>query len=139
MNGVQLLLVEDNEGDIFVTLDAFESSMVINNIIVKTDGDQAISYFKKIASTEDLPDFVLLDINLPKISGHEVLKYLKQHQEYKAIPVIMFTSSSSEDDITKAYQNGVNSFITKPIEYSDYVGVLKRIEEFWLKISGISY
>jgi len=139
MNGVQLLLVEDNEGDIFVTLDAFESSMVINNIIVKTDGDQAISYFKKIASTEDLPDFVLLDINLPKISGHEVLKYLKQHQEYKAIPVIMFTSSSSEVDITKAYQNGVNSFITKPIEYSDYVGVLKRIEEFWLKISGISY
>ncbi len=139
MNGVQLLLVEDNEGDIFATLDAFESSMVINNIIVKTDCDQAISYFKKIASTEDLPDLVLLDINLPKISGHEVLKYLKQHQEYKAIPVIMFTSSSSEDDITKDYRNGVNSFITKPIEYSDYVGVLKRIEEFWLKISGISY
>ena len=137
MNGINLLLVEDNEGDIFVTLEAFEESKIISNVVVKTDGALAINYFKETNHGSDLPNLVLLDINLPKVSGHEVLKYLKQHDDFKSIPVIMFTTSSSKSDIKKAYQNDVNCFITKPMDSTDYLKALSKIEDFWLNIASI--
>ncbi len=137
MNGINLLLVEDNEGDIFITLEAFEESTIISNVVVKTDGALAINYFKETKNGCDLPNLVLLDINLPKMSGHEVLKFLKQHDEFKSIPVIMFTTSSSKDDIRKAYQNDVNCFITKPMDSADYLKALNKVEDFWLNIASI--
>ena len=137
MTPIHILLIEDNEGDILLTTEALEESKIINKITVLKDGKAAINYFNELVVKSDMPDLVLLDINLPKMSGHEVLTYIKTNDVYKHIPVIMLTTSSSEKDIMLAYNNYVNCYITKPIDVADFIGAITKIEDFWINIVSI--
>ena len=137
MKGINILLVEDNEGDILLTREAFEESKIVNHITLIRDGKEAIKYFENITDKSDIPNLVLLDINLPKVSGHEVLIYIKSHEKYKAIPIIMLTTSSSEKDIKLCYKNYVNCYITKPIDVADFMIAIAKIEDFWINIVSI--
>ena len=137
MKGINIMLVEDNEGDILLTTEAFEDSKIINSITAIRDGKAAINYFEGLTKKEGVPHLVLLDINLPKMSGHEVLMYIKNSDRYKSIPVIMLTTSSSEKDILKAYKNHVNCYIAKPIDVSDFMKAITKIEDFWINIVSI--
>ena len=137
MKGINILLVEDNEGDILLTTEAFEDSKIVNNIMAIRDGKAAITYFDGLTKKDTVPHLVLLDINLPKVSGHEVLMYIKNSEKYKSIPVIMLTTSSAEKDILACYEHHVNCYITKPIDVSDFMKAITKIEDFWINIVSI--
>ena len=121
MKPVHILLAEDNEGDIVLTLDAFK---------------EAIDYLNKTGRFKDAvtPDFVLLDINLPKKNGQEVLRYIKTNDIVKHIPVIILTTSSSEKDIEQSYNNYANCYITKPVDMNEFINAILKVEDFWINI-----
>ncbi len=133
---IEILLVEDNKGDIFLTKKAFEKAKIINNIHVAMDGEEAISMLLKEGEHENLPtpDIVLLDINLPKKSGVEVLEDMKKHERLKRIPVVILTSSQAERDIVKTYDLHANSYIVKPINLENFKDVVSAIEDFWFSV-----
>jgi CheY-like chemotaxis protein len=133
---IHILLVEDNEGDIFLALEAFQNFRIKNKISVARDGNEAMDFiFKKGQNANaEVPDLIILDINLPKKNGHEVLKAIKSNPNTQQIPVIILSTSSSKKDIESSYQNHVNCFITKPIELDDFMKAITSIEEFWLSI-----
>lgn len=133
MSSVHILLVEDNEGDIILTLEALSEANIKNQVTVVRDGEEALEFLNhsKATSTQ-LPDLILLDINLPKIDGKEVLSYIKKTSVLKRIPVVMLTTSSSPLDIADAYDNHSNCFITKPVDISRFFEIVRSIEEFWL-------
>lgn len=137
MKGINILLVEDNEGDILLTREAFEESKIVNNLRSIKDGQLAIDFFESLEGEEEVPQLILLDINLPKVSGHQVLAYIKNNERFKTIPVIMLTTSSSEKDILTCYQNNVNCFITKPVDVSDFIDAILKIEDFWINIVSL--
>lgn len=134
MKPIKLLLIEDNEGDILLTKEAFEESKLIAQIDVVKDGMAGIDYFKRILEDEriSLPELVLLDINLPKKNGQEVLQFIKGNEILKQIPVIMLTTSSSDNDIINSYKNQANCYIMKPVDINAFMSVISKIEDFWL-------
>ena len=136
MKSVDILLVEDNEGDIVLTTEALEESKVINTINVVRNGKEALDYVFNEGNYKHAspPDLILLDVNLPLKSGHEVLTVIKGDERTKHIPVIMLTTSSSERDITLSYKNYVNCYITKPVELTDFFDAITSIEQFWFNI-----
>ena len=136
MKSVQILLVEDNEGDILLISDALAESKIINTISVVRDGQLAIDFLnqKKPFEEATLPNLILLDINLPKKNGQEVLKYIKANTKIMHIPIIMLTTSSSKKDISDAYKNYVSCFITKPLDVHEFLNVITKIENFWINI-----
>jgi CheY-like chemotaxis protein len=136
MQPIHILLVEDNEGDILLTTEAFEDAKIHVKLSVVKDGMEAIDFVNKQGryKAADQPDLVLLDVNLPKKNGHEVLKYIKENETIKHIPVIMLTTSSAEKDINRSYNNYVNCYITKPVEVDDFMKVVSTIEDFWISI-----
>lgn len=136
MKQIQILLVEDNEGDILLTTEALEDSKIINLVSVVKDGEQAIDFLnrKEPFQNASMPNLILLDINLPKKNGHEVLQYLKASKNFRHIPIIMLTTSSSQKDILDAYNHYVNCFITKPVEVNDFMTAVAKIENFWISI-----
>jgi len=133
MEPIHILLVEDNEGDILLTTEALESAKLFTRLSVVKDGKQAMDFLTKANgySQATQPDMVLLDINLPKRNGHQVLKFIKENEVLKHIPVIMLTTSSSPSDINQAYENHANCFITKPVESESFLDVIATIENFW--------
>lgn len=133
---INILLVEDNEGDILLTTEALEEGGILKTLKVIRDGACLVKYLEKIAETapSELPDLILLDINLPKKNGHEVLKELKSNQLFQHIPVIMLTTSCSESDILKSYKEHASCYLIKPMEMSDFVKLVEKIEEFWLSM-----
>lgn len=135
-----ILLVEDNEGDILLTLDAFEESKFKTQVSVARNGQEALDFLKKQGEYSDAPkpDLILLDINIPIFSGHEVLVEIKQDEKFKEIPVIMLTTSSNEKDIKKAYSNHCNSYIQKPLEMDEFMQSILKIEEFWLQLTTLA-
>lgn len=137
---VHILLVEDNEGDIVLTMDAFEESKINTVISVVRNGQEAVDFlYKRDRFTEEnKPDLILLDINIPILNGHEVLKIIKQDTELKKIPVIMLTTSSNTRDINLSYENYANSYVTKPIEMEDFLKAILKIEEFWLQLCKLA-
>lgn len=134
MKPVNILLVEDSEGDILLTTEALEESKILNKLTVIKDGKAAIDFFKGLNDPAAYPDLVLLDINLPKVNGHEVLSFIKTSDALKSIPVIILTTSSSEKDILLAYNNHVNCYITKPINAADFIAAIIKFEDFWINI-----
>ena len=136
MNSIHILLVEDNEGDIFLISEALEEGKIINNISVSKDGKEAIDFLEKKGKykNEETPDLILLDINLPKKNGHEVLEYIKTSENLKQIPVIMLTTSSSDKDVLLSYKNHANCFITKPLDVNNFLTIVSSIESFWINI-----
>jgi CheY-like chemotaxis protein len=133
MKNLHVLLVEDNEGDILLTKEALKSGNAIQTITVIRDGNAAIDWLNNALQLQEngLPDIILLDINLPKKSGHHVLQYIKNSMYLKQIPVIMLTTSSSHTDIEQAYKNYVNCFITKPVDVQAFMRAVQVIEVFW--------
>ncbi len=140
MKEVHILLVEDNEGDIVLTLDAFEESKIRTTISVVKNGADALDFLFKRGdyAEEEHPDLILLDINIPVYNGHDVLKKIKEDPLLKKIPVIMLTTSASQKDINKAYENYSNSYVTKPIDMNDFLKAILKIEEFWLQLSKLA-
>ncbi|WP_250161380.1 response regulator [Algoriphagus algorifonticola] len=130
------MLVEDNEGDIILIQDALEEAKILNNMTLARDGAEAIEKLEKIVieNPNNLPDLILLDINLPKKNGHEVLEVLKGDSRLKQVPIIVLTTSSSELDIFKAYDLHANCYIIKPVEISEFLRVVSKIEDFWLSV-----
>lgn len=137
MKSIHILLIEDNEGDILLTTEALEESKIINKVSVIRDGSAAITFFEQLKDDHNKPDLVLLDINLPKKSGQEVLQYIKQHPLHSQTPVIMLTTSSAERDILLAYKNYANCYITKPVEVRGFIAAISKIEDFWINIVSI--
>lgn len=136
MKTIHILLVEDNEGDILLTTEALQEGKILNKISVVRDGKQAMDFLKKRNEYADaeLPNLILLDINLPKQNGHEILRLIKADSDIKHIPIIMLTTSSSEKDILTAYKNFANCFIIKPVEVNDFINAVTKIEDFWINI-----
>lgn len=139
MKSIHILLVEDNEGDILLTTEALQEGRLLNRISVVRDGEEAIDFFNRKGkhSLADQPDLVLLDVNLPKRNGHEVLQYIKKREDIKHIPVIMLTTSCSERDISLSYKNHANCYITKPVELDSFLNVVTQIENFWISIVAL--
>lgn len=133
---VHILLVEDNEGDILLTLDAFEESKINTEISVARNGQEALDFlYNRNAFLEaKKPDLILLDINLPIYNGHEVLKQIKQDTNLKKIPVIMLTTSAFANDINQAYDNNCNSYVKKPLDMDEFIEAILKIENFWLEL-----
>lgn len=140
MKKVHILLVEDNEGDIVLTLDAFEESKILTEISVVKNGADAIDFLfnKGDFIKEQRPDLILLDINIPIYSGHEVLKKIKDDPSLKTIPVIMLTTSSNQKDIKRSYENHCNSFVSKPIDMDEFIKAILKIEQFWFQLSKLA-
>lgn len=136
MKPIHILLVEDNEGDILLTTEALQERKIINRITVIKDGKKAIDYLtaEAVLQTPDLPDLLLLDVNLPKKNGHEVLQFIKQSELLKHIPVIMLTTSSSASDINRSYKSHANCYITKPVDADDFMEAIGKIENFWVHL-----
>ncbi len=133
---INILLVEDNEGDILLTMEALESGKLINNIDVTRNGELAINFLMNILENteKELPELILLDINLPKKNGQDVLQFIKEHDSLKHIPVIMLTTSSNEKDVMASYRNHANCYITKPIDVNSFMSIIAKLEEFWISI-----
>lgn len=131
MKEIKILLVEDNEGDIILTREALKDGRIKNEVSVAQDGQEALDI---LHAAESLPDIILLDINLPKVNGLEVLAEIKKDDRLKMIPVIMLSTSSAESDIINSYANYASCFITKPVDYNRFIEVVRTIEDFWISI-----
>lgn len=130
-----ILLVEDNPLDVDLTLRAFARRKLTNPILIARNGEEAIQWIQKWEQGSEQPVVVLLDLKLPKISGLEVLEVLKKHPKYHAIPVVVLTASSENDDVKKAYELGANSYIVKPVDFDKFVDVAATIEIYWTIIN----
>ncbi len=131
---IHILLVEDNEGDILLTRVALENAAVDFKLSVITDGKEAIDFLSKKENTlaGELPELILLDINLPKKNGHEVLSFINATPALKNIPVVMLTTSSSQNDIDLAYASNAAGFITKPSDLSDFLNAVAGVAIYWI-------
>lgn len=133
---VEILLVEDNPGDIRLIVEVLKEGKVRNSLHVVEDGEQALAYLRRQGAYEQSvrPDVILLDLNLPKIDGHGVLEVIKEDDSLKHIPVIVLTTSEADQDILKAYNLHANCYIRKPVNLDDFLTVVRSIENFWLSI-----
>lgn len=133
---INILLVEDNPGDVRLTLEAFKEGKVNNDINVVNDGVEALAYLRQEGqyATAQRPDVILLDLNLPKKDGYEVLAEIKQDPNLKRIPVVILTTSEAERDILQTYYMHANCYITKPVDLDQFITVVKSIETFWLNV-----
>jgi len=131
-----ILLVEDNEGDILLTKEAFQDARFRNNLHVARDGDEALDYLFKRNGFEDAiePDIILLDLNLPKTDGKDVLATIKKTDELKHIPVIILTSSDADRDVMESYELNANCYVVKPVNAQKFVDVIQKVENFWIDI-----
>lgn len=133
---VEILLVEDNPGDVRLTQEVLRDGKVQNNMSVVMDGVDAISFLRQTGEYAGAPrpDIILLDLNLPKKDGREVLADIKADPDLKHIPVVVLTTSSAEQDIVRSYDLHANCYITKPVDLDQFIKVMRSIEDFWLTI-----
>ena len=133
---IEILLVEDNPGDVRLTQEALKEGKVLNNMDIASDGVEALAYLRREGSHFHSvhPDLILLDLNLPKKNGREVLAEIKSDASLKRIPVVVLTTSSAEQDILESYDLHANAFITKPVDLIQFINIIKSIEDFWLTV-----
>lgn len=133
---IKIFLVEDNEGDIVLIQEALEETKLLHELDIARDGEEALIMLKDLINNEpkNLPDIIILDINLPKISGHEVLSEIKTNPLLRKIPVIIMTTSSSENDIANAYDLHANCYVIKSMDIEEFMNVIRKIENFWANI-----
>jgi len=133
---VEILLVEDNEGDVGLVEEVFEDAKIRNTLHVAEDGEEAMLFLNKEKpfANAPTPDIILLDLNLPQKDGREVLEEIKTDDKLKRIPVVVLTTSKAEEDIVKSYDLHANSYITKPVDFDQFIKVIKSIEDFWLEV-----
>lgn len=133
---IEIMLVEDNRGDVRLTVEALMDVKVLNHLSVVPDGVEAMAFLRRTGRYADAPrpDLILLDLNLPKKDGRQVLEEIKQDEELKHIPVVVLTTSQAEQDIVRSYALHANCYITKPVELEQFLQVVKSIENFWFTI-----
>ena len=131
-----VLLVEDNPGDVRLTQEAFREGRIKTRIHVATDGIEALKFLEQTGEYEDAPrpDIVLLDLNLPRKNGDEVLEEMNSDPELDHIPVIILTSSAAEEDVAKLYDYNANAYLTKPVDPDEFIDTVRTLEEFWLSV-----
>jgi len=136
MKQVEILLVEDNPGDVRLTREALKEAKVINNLTVLKDGVEALAFLRQQGPYGGavIPHLILLDLNLPKKDGREVLAEIKTDEKLKRIPVVVLTTSQDEQDVFKSYNLHANCYVTKPVDLEQFMTVVKSIEDFWLGI-----
>lgn len=136
MRPIEILLVEDNPGDVRLTREALAEAKVSNNLAVASDGVEALAYLRREAPFEQAsrPDLVLLDLNLPRKDGREVLAEIKADPELRRLPVVVLTTSTAEQDILESYNLYANCYITKPVDLDHFLAIVTSIEDFWLTI-----
>ncbi len=133
---VDVLLVEDDEGDVLMTKEAFEFHKIRNPLHVVTDGEQALQFVRRTGPFADAPrpGLILLDVNLPRVNGLEVLAELKQDPDLLLIPVVMLTTSKAEEDILRSYQLHANAYVSKPVDFDNFVAAIRQIDDFFLTL-----
>jgi CheY-like chemotaxis protein len=136
---VDVLLVEDDDGDVLMTREAFEHYKLRNRLHVVSDGEQALQFLRKVGQYADAPrpGLVLLDVNLPRRSGLEVLAELKQDPELLVIPVVMLTTSRAEEDIVRSYSLHANAFVSKPVDFQQFIEAIRQIDDFFLTLVSL--
>jgi CheY-like chemotaxis protein len=136
VNPIELLLVEDSEPDVRLTIEALREAKVKNRLWVVEDGVEALDFLRRQGKHADAPrpDLILLDLNLPRKDGRQVLKEIKNDDSLKRIPVVILTTSKSEEDVLRAYDLHANCYITKPVDFNRFMEVVKSIEQFWLTV-----
>jgi two-component system, chemotaxis family, response regulator Rcp1 len=132
----EILLIEDNPGDVELIREALQSGKVMNHISVATDGEEALAFLNRGRGFKDapLPDLILLDLNLPKKDGFEVLKEVKDHPVVSRVPVVILTSSQADRDVLKSYSFRANCFISKPVDVDEFLDTVRSTGDFWLSI-----
>lgn len=133
---IEVLLVEDNPGDVRLTKEALKEGRLLNNVHVVGDGIEALSFLRRQNKYDHAvqPDLILLDLNLPKKDGREVLAEIKADPSLRRIPVVILTTSSAEEDILKTYDLHANCYVTKPVDLDRFIGVVKSIDDFWVSV-----
>jgi len=133
---IEILLVEDNPADVRLTIEALKEGKVSNHLSVACDGVEALEFLRKNGKYSDVPrpDLILLDLNMPRKDGREVLEDIKTDPDLKRIPVVIMTTSKAEQDIIKSYNLHANCYVTKPIDLDQFIEVVKAVEDFWLTI-----
>ena len=133
---IEILLVEDNPGDVRLTLEALKGAKMHNNLSTVPDGEAAMDFLHRRGDHEDAPrpDLILLDLNLPRMNGQEVLEEIKNDRELKSIPVVILTSSQAEEDIAATYGLHANCYVTKPVDLDEFVKVVRSVDDFWLSV-----
>ncbi|MCP5419499.1 MAG: response regulator [Gammaproteobacteria bacterium] len=133
---IEILLIEDNPGDILLTQEGLEEAKVRNNLYVVRDGIEALDFLRRNGRYRDAerPDLILLDLNLPRKDGREVLQEIKNEPALRSIPVVVLTTSESDEDILRSYELHANCYITKPIDMAGFIQVVKNIDEFWFTV-----
>jgi CheY-like chemotaxis protein len=134
-----VLLVEDNPRDVRLTQRAFVQASLPHDLRVVRDGDEALAYLQREGAYKDpqaspRPDVILLDLNLPRLSGHDVLRRLKQDQRFRQMPIIVLTTSGRPDDVRLAYEAGANAYLLKPVEFARFTEVMGHLGKFWLEM-----
>jgi len=134
-----ILLIEDNPGDVRLTKEFLTDNPYLNNLEVVVDGDEAIKLLKKEGKYKDAatPHLIILDLNLPKKNGLEVLREIKTHEELKYIPIVVLTSSSSDSDVLSSYELSANCYITKPLNFQSYFDLFNTLLHFWCRLARI--
>jgi CheY-like chemotaxis protein len=133
---IEILLIEDNEGDIVLTVEALKTTKIVNNLKVIKDGEKALAYLREEGEFKGrpVPDLILLDLNLPKIDGRELLHIIKNDDKIQFVPVVILTTSKSEEDILKSYLEHANCYITKPLDMEQFIKIVQSIGDFWFNI-----
>lgn len=136
MKPVEILLIEDNPGDVRLTREALTAGKVYNNLHVVRDGEQALRFLRREAEYADSirPDLILLDLNLPRMDGRQVLERIKDDPELKRIPVVVLTSSEAEEDVLRSYDLHANCYITKPVDLDQFLRVVRLVDDFWFTV-----
>ncbi len=133
---IEVLLVEDDPGDVLMTQEAFEEHKVGNRLTVVPDGAEALAYLRQEGQYADAvrPDLVLLDLNLPRRDGREVLEEIKKDSDLCQIPVVVLTTSQADEDILRSYQLHANAYVTKPVDFERFIAVIRQIDEFFVSV-----
>jgi chemotaxis family two-component system response regulator Rcp1 len=136
LNLITILLVEDNPGDVRLVQEIFQDGKIYNRLQIARDGEQAMDFIRQRGDFKDAPrpDLILLDLNLPKKNGAEVLEEIKNDPILHSIPIIILTASKAEEDIARAYDHYANCYLTKPIDLNQFISVIQQIKTFWLSI-----
>jgi CheY-like chemotaxis protein len=133
---IEVLLVEDDPGDVLMTQEAFAEHKVGNRLHVVSDGDEALAYLRQEGPYADAvrPDLVLLDLNLPRRDGREVLAEIKADESLRHIPVVVLTTSAADEDILRSYELHANAYVTKPVDFEQFISVVRRIDDFFVSV-----
>ncbi|WP_433215454.1 response regulator [Dactylosporangium sp. CS-047395] len=133
---IEVLLVEDDPGDVLMTQEAFEEHKVRNKLNVVQDGEEALAYLRREGKYADAtrPDLILLDLNLPRVDGREVLGVIKEDQDLRRIPVVVLTTSQADEDILRSYSLHANAYVTKPVDFDSFIAVVRQIDEFFVSV-----